>query len=694
MRRAPHRSFARIAVFVVCFAACLGGGGSRAAESDLSTTASGPAEARLGEIIPITVVYANAGPNVAESAYVNVFIPSGVPARLDDLTQAHRDAIQASAEGTDTLGNQALLFDEENFCEGVYLQLQRDDDDDHDDPVEGLVPGVSASFGFELEIPMEPPRFGRLTITEPTSLAQMWRPALTERDLLEAGSRHLYSQGACEKLVGSDEESACAHIFDNCLGERVSLMDPAEAEFELVDDGSSNPSWGCGPLDSFTPGNIALMRRGGCEFASMGFNAQQAGAIAVVIVNDDGCGNHPDSAQCVIEMYPGLGGFVTVPVVMLARADGEPIIAAIEADTTVRGIIGPQEGELVLDSVTFLADVNDLDPNPDNDQDRAEIEVIPEDLTPPVASFTYSPANPTVGDVIQFTDTSTLGPPTAWAWDFGDGIGTSTDQNPAYSYPLGGTYTISLTVSNSAGFDTSEQTLLYCCDELSFRYVIPAAAFAAGAEGSFFQTDLDVNNAGPTTALFVFEWLPRGSDNRSPLVSDTFTLGAGMSARYTNIVAEIFGLEPNAIGAISIVSNSLDLIGLSRTYNLEADAGGTFGQALPAIPTQDMIPTGERRRIVFMTENDDYRSNLGCLNATSENLRIMIELFDDQGSSLEILHLDLPPQSNKQLNRVFADYAPVMGAIDVWTTKANGSFTCYGSLLDNGTNDPTTVMPQ
>lgn len=49
---------------------------------------------------------------------------------------------------------------------------------------------------------------------------------------------------------------------------------------------------------------------------------------------------------------------------------------------------------------------------------------------------------------VQFTDQST-GTITSWFWDFGDG-GTSTDQNPAYTYLNPGTYTVSLTVNLGA----------------------------------------------------------------------------------------------------------------------------------------------------------------------------------------------------------------------------------------------------
>lgn len=53
-------------------------------------------------------------------------------------------------------------------------------------------------------------------------------------------------------------------------------------------------------------------------------------------------------------------------------------------------------------------------------------------------------------DVVDFSDT-TLGAPTTWSWDFGDGSSTSTLQNPTHVYQIGGTYTITLIAGNSVG---------------------------------------------------------------------------------------------------------------------------------------------------------------------------------------------------------------------------------------------------
>jgi PKD repeat protein len=43
-------------------------------------------------------------------------------------------------------------------------------------------------------------------------------------------------------------------------------------------------------------------------------------------------------------------------------------------------------------------------------------------------------------------------PITAWAWDFGDGQ-TSADQSPSHAYTAAGVYTVTLTVTTSAGTD-------------------------------------------------------------------------------------------------------------------------------------------------------------------------------------------------------------------------------------------------
>jgi hypothetical protein len=44
---------------------------------------------------------------------------------------------------------------------------------------------------------------------------------------------------------------------------------------------------------------------------------------------------------------------------------------------------------------------------------------------------------------------------------------------------------------------------------------------------------------------------------------------------------------------------------------------------------------------------------------------------------------------------VLRDFAPIEAAYaHVWTMTTGGAFTCYGSVLDEISSDPTTVLPQ
>src|SRR5690606_19400968 len=58
------------------------------------------------------------------------------------------------------------------------------------------------------------------------------------------------------------------------------------APLVLVDDGSALPHEGCGPLVGFPAGSIAVAYRGTCPFTQKVANAQAAGAVAVVIINN------------------------------------------------------------------------------------------------------------------------------------------------------------------------------------------------------------------------------------------------------------------------------------------------------------------------------------------------------------------------------------------------------------------------
>jgi len=74
-------------------------------------------------------------------------------------------------------------------------------------------------------------------------------------------------------------------------------------------------------------------------------------------------------------------------------------------------------------------------------------------------------------------------------------------------------------------------------------------------------------------------------------------------------------------------------------------------------------------------------------------VRILIDLYDDEGAFLETKTMDLAPWSNQQFNKIFGDYAPTDGYADVRSDTADAAYYCYGSTLDSGSSDPTTIVP-
>jgi len=81
---------------------------------------------------------------------------------------------------------------------------------------------------------------------------------------------------------------------------------------------------------------------------------------------------------------------------------------------------------------------------------------------------------------------------------------------------------------------------------------------AKGAKGSFWLTDMDVNNGGDESTTFKIWWLPRDTDNSAPTQSEEFTLKAGEVRRFLDVVNTVFAIE-KGYGAVAVTSDSGEL---------------------------------------------------------------------------------------------------------------------------------------
>ena len=158
----------------------------------------------------------------------------------------------------------------------------------------------------------------------------------------------------------------------------------------------------------------------------------------------------------------------------------------------------------------------------------------------PRPHFIYRPSNPTANEVVQFFSASLGGSADSFEWDFGDG-GSSDAEFPQHTFTDEGSYDVFLTMTNDRGEDTIGWTVNVAAEvppideDLDEVYFVPSASHAGGAEGSFWLTDVDVNNGGGNSATYKFAWLPRKQDNSSPTLSEVYTLGAGEAVRLSLI---------------------------------------------------------------------------------------------------------------------------------------------------------------
>ncbi len=410
-----------------------------------------------------------------------------------------------------------------------------------------------------------------------------------------------------------------------------------------------------------------------------------------------------------------------------------------------------------------------------------EVTVVPATiLVVPGASFTWSPPESVVDQLITFTDTSS-GDPTSWLWDFGDGA-TSDLQNPTHSYASQGDFNVSLTATNEAGSDTATESLeigagsgctLTCTAsapataDLSVQVLFTADAVASGCSSnaayawSFGDgaTSDEQNPSHTFNTTGTLRWtLTASADDASCVASRTITVsgagpqectstywvpvvsranGANGSVWQTDLgllgvdpqgaeVELIFhGSDPNPTAVVTVAPGAMvDLVDVvdwidegfsgsgaleicadgeldvtSRTYNTiapdqECFPGGTFGQFLGGELDAAGLTTGGFAWLGQLEESASFRTNIGLVNTGAETATVSITLFDATGAELASFQVEVGPGEWRQENRPFEQHAGIQD-LDSGSAKVEvvngGPVVAYASLIDNLTNDPTTI---
>ena len=222
---------------------------------------------------------------------------------------------------------------------------------------------------------------------------------------------------------------------------------------------------------------------------------------------------------------------------------------------------------------------------------------------------------------------------------------------------------------------------------------VPVVAHTDGKNGSQWRSDVGLLNPGTGTANVTLTF--HGSDG---LVANTTYVPAGAQSVLVDVVAQLGARDQ---GALEVASDR-PLKLTSRTYN-QASAGiaygpgGTTGQSYPVLTAGDGLSEGQSAWLPHLAENAVYRTNIGVVNVGAMEATAKVELYDGAGSLLATYDVTLAPGQWSQKTKPFASMAG-QTALDRGyarvTVTSGAGVVAFASVVDNITNDPTTITMQ
>jgi len=214
-----------------------------------------------------------------------------------------------------------------------------------------------------------------------------------------------------------------------------------------------------------------------------------------------------------------------------------------------------------------------------------------------------------------------------------------------------------------------------------FRTTVPAVGRAAGANGTFWRSDVRLFN--PTSSVL-------GVTLRYQFASLPVTLMPNQTVVLSDVVSQFGSLSGS--GALDLFWNGDAPIVATRTYTTAAN-GGTFGQSIDA--TQSFA---NDNYVPGLRSDSAFRSNVGFVNGSDGTIGVIATLLSPSGQGLASAFVQLGPRAQAQysLGALFPNVnVSSLGTVTLQAHTDNGAVLfAYGSLVDNASGDPVFFAGQ
>ena len=214
----------------------------------------------------------------------------------------------------------------------------------------------------------------------------------------------------------------------------------------------------------------------------------------------------------------------------------------------------------------------------------------------------------------------------------------------------------------------------------------------AGSVG-VFRTDARIFNPSFTTDIVVnASFLPAGNVSNAGVTPKAITIPKRAMVVYDDVVASLFGAT--GLGAIRLVSTG-DFIATQRIYAVAND--GTLGQFVPGLD----ITAARHKNVILQLKSNGaagmkgtYRTNVGFVNPNATAANVTLTLYDKSNAVAgQAVALRIEPFGVVAPGSIATYFNnPTQDLSDAWlSVRADVAVFSYGSVVDNGTTDPTFV---
>jgi hypothetical protein len=215
---------------------------------------------------------------------------------------------------------------------------------------------------------------------------------------------------------------------------------------------------------------------------------------------------------------------------------------------------------------------------------------------------------------------------------------------------------------------------------------LPVIGKVAGAAGTNFVTDMRIVNTGGAVATVTLDFFPQNAGgNSGPSTTKTVTVVPGEQKVLNDVMQGTLNV-PSGLGALRVTSDQNVLVSARVINDLRSTSQGTSGFAYQSFEVGATSGT-----LAFLTQNADFRTNIGYFNPGSSSAIVTLVARRADGSVLGSSTVTIPALAMVQQS-AFSLISSVATAdqtqADFFVTwSSNAPIFVYGAVTDNKTGD-------